>query len=122
VPEVISDTSPLQYLHQAKRLDLFRVLYETILVVVEAERLRHHFEVEVAPDVAEELRLRARQQGVSVRELVSDLLRSACAEPVVPSQPGKRARDGGCCRAARLPRGGGGTASPRGLESRRARC
>lgn len=48
-------------------------------VVVEAARLRHHFEVEVAPDVAEELRLRARQQGVSVRELVSDLLRRQLA-------------------------------------------
>lgn len=30
--EVISDTSPLQYLYQAERLDLLRVLYETIIV------------------------------------------------------------------------------------------
>lgn len=43
--------------------------------VVEAEPLRRHYEVEGAPDLAEELRRRARQHGVPVRELVSDLLR-----------------------------------------------
>lgn len=32
MPEVISDTSPLQYLYQANRLELLRVLYETILI------------------------------------------------------------------------------------------
>jgi len=47
--------------------------------VVEAEQLRRHYEVEVAPDVAEELRRRARQQGVPVQELVSDLLRRQLA-------------------------------------------
>lgn len=32
MPEVISDTSPLQYLYQARRLDLLRLLYETVLI------------------------------------------------------------------------------------------
>ncbi len=32
MPEVISDTSPLQYLHQAKCLDLLHILYKTVLV------------------------------------------------------------------------------------------
>jgi predicted nucleic acid-binding protein len=32
VLEVISDTSPLQYLYQTERLDLLRVLYETIII------------------------------------------------------------------------------------------
>jgi predicted transcriptional regulator len=47
--------------------------------VVEAERLRRHYEVEVAPELAEELRRRARLQGVPVPELVSDLLRRQLA-------------------------------------------
>ena len=47
--------------------------------VVEAKLLRRHYEVEVSPDLAEELRQRARQQGVPVRELVSDLLRRQLA-------------------------------------------
>ncbi len=47
--------------------------------VLEAEQLRRHYEVEVAPDVAEELRRRAHQQGVPVHELVSDLLRRQLA-------------------------------------------
>lgn len=32
MPEVISDTSPLQYLHQAKCLDLLHILYRTVLI------------------------------------------------------------------------------------------
>lgn len=32
MPEVVSDTSPLQYLHQIDRLDLLRILYGDILV------------------------------------------------------------------------------------------
>lgn len=32
MPEGISDTSPLQYLHQAKYLDLLHILYRTVLV------------------------------------------------------------------------------------------
>lgn len=47
--------------------------------VVEAERLRRHYEVEVAPELAEELHRRARQEGVPVGDLVSDLLRRQLA-------------------------------------------
>lgn len=47
--------------------------------VVEAKLLGRHYEVEVPPDLAEALRQRARQQGVPVRELVSDLLRRQLA-------------------------------------------
>ncbi len=47
--------------------------------ILEAEQLRRHYEVEVAPDLAEELRRRALQQGVPVQELVSDLLRRQLA-------------------------------------------
>ncbi|MFP3942057.1 MAG: hypothetical protein ACLF0P_17320, partial [Thermoanaerobaculia bacterium] len=47
--------------------------------VVETERLRRYYEVEVPPDVAAELRRRARQQGVPVRDLVSELLRRQLA-------------------------------------------
>ncbi len=32
MPEIISDTSPLQYLHQADRPDLLRMLYGRIVV------------------------------------------------------------------------------------------
>jgi len=47
--------------------------------LVEAERLHLHHEVEVAPELAEELRRRARQEGVPVRDLVDDLLRRQLA-------------------------------------------
>jgi len=32
MPEVVSDTSPLQYLYQAERLDLLPALYQEIVV------------------------------------------------------------------------------------------
>lgn len=50
--------------------------------VVEVEQLRRHYEIEVAPDLpdmANALRRRAREQGVPVQELVSDLLRRQLA-------------------------------------------
>jgi len=53
--------------------------FEAEEVVVEAEHLRRHYEVEVAPDVAEELRRRARREGVSTTELVTELLRRQLA-------------------------------------------
>lgn len=53
--------------------------FEPEEVVLEAERLRRHFEVEVAADVAEELRRRALREGVSVPELVTELLRRQLA-------------------------------------------
>jgi predicted phosphatase len=39
-------------------------------------RLRHrHFEIPIAPDVVESLRVRARKRGVTVGRLANDLLR-----------------------------------------------
>jgi len=48
-------------------------------VVVEAELRRRRLEVEVDPALVEELGRRARQQGVPVHEVVSDLLRRQLA-------------------------------------------
>lgn len=48
--------------------------------VVEVEQLRRHYdEFEVAPDLAEELRRRAREEGVLVQDLMSGLLRRQLA-------------------------------------------
>ena len=48
-------------------------------VEVQAAFRRHHFEVEVDEDVFGTVRERARETGVSVRRLVSDLLRQQLA-------------------------------------------
>lgn len=44
-------------------------------VQVEAELKHHHYEVELDEEVIRELRAQARQQGVTVSRLASDLLR-----------------------------------------------
>jgi predicted phosphatase len=47
--------------------------FRTVKVV---SKLRHrHYEIPVAPDVVESLRVRARQRGVTVGRLANDLLR-----------------------------------------------
>ncbi len=48
-------------------------------VEVQAAFRRRHFEIEVDEDVFGSVRERARQTGVSVRRLVSDLLRQQLA-------------------------------------------
>lgn len=53
--------------------------FEAEAQTVEADLRRRHHEVEVAPELVEELRERARQRGVPVSELVSELLRRQLA-------------------------------------------
>jgi hypothetical protein len=85
VPEVISDTSPLQYLHQADLLDLLPALYGTILVpegvaeeIDEGRALGHSLpdlavldwiEVTVVPD--RRILLLATELGKGEREVLS---------------------------------------------------
>jgi len=47
--------------------------FRTVKVV---SKLRHrHYEIPIAPDVAQKLRVRARRRGVSVGRLTNELLR-----------------------------------------------
>ena len=85
MPEVISDTSPLQYLYQVGRLDLLRVLYETILVpegvaeeLLEGRSLGHplpdlseHEWIRIVPVTQRRVLLLVADLGKGEREVLS---------------------------------------------------